>query len=343
MDFPRVKKTLRGLLISIERLAGYSKHIALSAGIVTFASGQPVEQPKVPVDPKLSIQKSEITKYSSKYLLRSAAASLSKAFVQHRSHSSHSSHASHASHYSSSSSPRVTVPSHSSHYSASVTPPPVRTSPSTPSVRVPPVEETTSSTVVLSDYFNDQVRAALKWKLGALTAGSAFTDPQVTVVERNARLEIAPRSNASARSYNGYVSASSWNFTGAHARVDVFQTCEGTANTIFAVGTDSNNWYGFVVESGKLYLQSKIDGRKNSQSITYDATEHQSWRIRHEASENQILWETSPDGTTWTIQRQIAPQIPLTALYVTLSAGTYMTEAEPGLAVFDNFKLVVHK
>jgi hypothetical protein len=178
---------------------------------------------------------------------------------------------------------------------------------------------------------------------GALTAGQTFTDSQITVLEQNARLEIKPRSSISGRSYNGYITSTPWDFTAAHARVDVLQTAEGTADTIFAIGVDSNNWYGFVVENGKLYFQSKINGRKDSQSTPYDATEHSSWRLRHEAAENQILWETSADGKTWTVRRKASPQIPLSGLYVTLSAGTYVPETDPGLAVFDNFKFVVHR
>jgi hypothetical protein len=123
----------------------------------------------------------------------------------------------------------------------------------------------------------------------------------------------------------------------------VFQTTEGAANTIFAIGTDSNNWYGFVVESGKLYLQSKINGRKNAESIQYDATAHRSWRLRHEASLNEILWETSADGITWQLLRRVTPEISLQSVFVTLGAGTYTPEVEPGLAAFDNFKFVVHR
>lgn len=334
MDFPTLKKKLRGLFPSLGRALGYSKNIALSAGLIGIASGPATAQPPIPLDPKLSITKTEVTKFSSKYLLKSAAGSLSRFFVQHRSHSSHSSHSSHTSHYSS-------VPSHSS---GSVTlPPPARVPTPAPPLRSPSIREEPSvpSSVVLSDYFNEGIRATSKWRLGSLTAGAAFADSQITVSQQNGRLEITPRSGISIRAYNGYVTSRTWDLNRAWARVDVLQITEGTADTIFAVGTDSNNWYGFVVENGKLYMQSKINGRKNSQTITYDATEHRSLRLRHEASANQILWETSQDGQTWTSQRSASPEISLAAVYVTLSAGTYMPETEPGLAVFDNFQLVV--
>jgi hypothetical protein len=128
----------------------------------------------------------------------------------------------------------------------------------------------------------------------------------------------------------------------AHARVEVLQVTGGSADTIFAVGADSDNWYGFVVEGGKLYLQSKVGGRKNSIDIPYSATRHRFWRLRHEASENQMLWETSADGQTWETLRKLTPQIPLAGLHVYLGAGTYLSETNPGAAAFDNFRMVVH-
>jgi hypothetical protein len=195
---------------------------------------------------------------------------------------------------------------------------------------------------VFSDYFSDEAVSRERWKLGSLTAGAPFTDEGVEVSEADGTLQIKPRSGFAGRSYNGYVSASARDMTAAHARVEVLQTTVGTANTIFAVGIDSDNWYGFVVESGKLYMQSKISGRKNSTNIPYSPSQHRFWRLRHEATDNQILWETSPDGQKWTERRRLAPQISLTEVFVYLGAGTYLSESNPGTAVFDNFKFVVH-
>jgi hypothetical protein len=201
---------------------------------------------------------------------------------------------------------------------------------------------TTKSTVVLSDYFSNKAVSSQKWKPGSLTAGSSFTDEGIEIAEEDGKLQVKPRSGVSTRSYNGYVTTSTWDMTAAHARVEVLQITEGTANTIFAVGSDSNNWYGFVIEGGKLYMQSKIGGKKNSTDIPYSATQHRFWRLRHEATDNQILWETSPDGENWTVRRRLTPQLSLTDLYIYLGAGTYLNESNPGTAVFDNFRLVAH-
>jgi hypothetical protein len=360
MEFPKLKKRIRGLISAAGRAVGAAKTLALSAGLITAASGTAAAaQPKVPADPRLTVSKSDISKYSTKFLLRAAGGTFSRLFAQHRSHSSHSSHRSHSSHYSggghashashySSSSPTPSAPSHASHYS-SVGPssPPARSTPS-PSVVTPPATNaepaarTAKSTVVMSDYFNDESTATEKWELGALTAGPSFTDEEISVSEEGGRLQISPRAGITGRSYYGYVSKSAWDMTACHARVEVAQVTGGSADTIFAIGSDSNNWFGFVVEGGKLYLQNKAAGRKNSRDITFSLTRHRFLRLRHEAAENKILWEGSGDGQKWETLRSLTPQIPLASLRVYLGAGTYQNETNPGTAAFDNFRLVVH-
>lgn len=167
-------------------------------------------------------------------------------------------------------------------------------------------------------------------------------DREIGIAAQGGRLEVTPRASRPGRSFSGYVTILPRDMTSAHARVEVVQATENTADTIFAVGQDSNNWYGFVKEGDKLYLQMKVAGKKNSENVTFDPTEHRFWRLRHEATENLMLWETSADGTTWAILRSVQPEIPLTSLYVYVGAGTYIVEGTPGKAVFDNFKFVIH-
>lgn len=167
-------------------------------------------------------------------------------------------------------------------------------------------------------------------------------DPAIEITVAGGRLEVKPRGERAGRSYSGYLTMSPRDMTSSHARVEVVQTTDNSADTIFAVGQDSNNWYGFVEEGGKLYLQMKVAGKKNSTNVDYSRTEHRFWRLRHEATENLMLWETSPDGATWTILRSEAPQVPLASLYIYLGAGTYLVEGSPGVAIFDNFKFVIH-
>ncbi|HEX8148482.1 MAG TPA: hypothetical protein VF591_14980 [Pyrinomonadaceae bacterium] len=177
-----------------------------------------------------------------------------------------------------------------------------------------------------------------RWVSGALNADEASYDPQVSVAERNRRLEITPLANAPGRHFNGYQSAGEWNLTGARVSVEVVQAAEA-ADTVFAIGVDSDNWYGFVAEEGTLYLQSKIKGVKSPKSVPYDAARHRFWRFRLDSAGNTVTWETSPDGSSWEEQRRETLQMDITAVHVTLSAGTYKATKAPGMAVFDNFRL----
>jgi hypothetical protein len=173
---------------------------------------------------------------------------------------------------------------------------------------------------------------------GALNADDASYDPQVNVIERNRRLEIIPLADAKGRHFNGYLSAGEWNLTGARVGVEVVQAAED-ADTVFAVGVDSDNWYGFVAEEGTLYLQSKVNGVKSPKSVPYSAARHRFWRFRLDTASNTVTWETSPDGSSWEAQRRETLQLDITAVHVTLSAGTYKETKSPGTAVFDNFRL----
>jgi hypothetical protein len=193
--------------------------------------------------------------------------------------------------------------------------------------------------VIIGEDFNDNSRDSAKWSLGLLNEGSSAFDNLVTVLEQNQRLQINPRAKVNGLHYNGYTSLLGYDFTGARASIQVIQAASGAADTAFALATDSNNWYRFIVEGGKLYFQAKVNGVKSSSAITYNATTHKFWRLRHEAVNNTILWETSTDGTAWTLRNSVARQIPITALHVDIDSGTFQSVTTPGAAIFDNFKL----
>jgi hypothetical protein len=199
---------------------------------------------------------------------------------------------------------------------------------------------TPTPTTGLSDDFNDNTRDTAKWNLGTLNEPSASFDSQVSVLEQNQRLEITPLAALTGQHFNGYVSAATWNLTNSRASVEVVQTAVNSANTVFAIGTDSNNWYRFVIEDGQIYFQEKINGAKTSTNITYDAVQHRFWRFRHDQAADQLVFETSADGTVWTTRRSVARQLTLTAVRVELGAGTWGYVSAPGKAIFDNFMLV---
>jgi hypothetical protein len=195
--------------------------------------------------------------------------------------------------------------------------------------------------VSLSDDFNDNTRDASKWVLGSLNDGASANDPLVTVLERNQRLEITPRAKVTGMRYNGYVSAKTWNMTGASASSQVAQVAipNEWADTVFAVGIDSSNWFRFVHEHGQLYFQSEVKGVKTTTNIAYSSTSHRFWRFRHDVAKDQVVFETSGDGVAWTARRSVPRSIPITAVRFELSAGTFNYNDNTSPAFFDNFLL----
>jgi hypothetical protein len=195
------------------------------------------------------------------------------------------------------------------------------------------------ATPVFSDGFNDGIRDTSMWKLGRFSRPPSYFDPQVTVLEQNGRLSITPRASLTGTHHNGYTSVSTWNLTGTLAAIEVVQKSAGNSNTVFSVGTDANNWFSFKTEGTQLRLERRLAGSTSSAFITYSATQHRYWRLRHNPAIDSIVFETSSNGSTWVVRRTVARQIPITALLVELVAGTSEAVSSPGTALFENFHL----
>jgi hypothetical protein len=194
-------------------------------------------------------------------------------------------------------------------------------------------------TPVFSDGFNDGIRDTSKWKLGRFSRPSSYFDLKVPVREQNGRLSISPLASLTGTHYNGYVSVSTWNLTGTLAAVEVVQKSAGNSNTVFSIGTNENNWFSFKTEGTQLRLERRLAGSTSSTFITYSATQHRFWRLRHIPATDSIVFETSANGSTWVVRRTVARQIPITAVLVELVAGTSEAVSSPGTALFENFHL----
>ncbi|HWS53509.1 MAG TPA: hypothetical protein VN228_05260 [Pyrinomonadaceae bacterium] len=188
-----------------------------------------------------------------------------------------------------------------------------------------------------ADDFDDAARADA-WKLGTLNTPPNVFDEGVAVVEQGGRLEITPR-DVGGKNYNGYVSVAGWNLSDARASVEVAGAADGAAQTFFTLAADSNNWFRFLVESGRLNFQARAAGAESSPSVGYDPAQHRHWRLRHDRAADQVVFETSADGASWAARRSVARTFALTGLLVELGAGTASKVNAPGKAVFDNFRL----
>jgi hypothetical protein len=222
----------------------------------------------------------------------------------------------------------------------------------------------------LSDDFTSSVRDPTKWNLGTQTQPAAAVDPQVTTAQSNGQLVISPVSQASGMHYNGYVAANAFDIRNAKATVEVVKAASAGADTLFAIGSDSNNFFRFLVHTAgaplnlqsdegldslkampdttttttpQLIFQVKINGQLTSLSINYDSIQHKFMRFRHEPpaiapTDGAIVFETSPNNVDFLVQRRILLEKGVGPMTAELSAGT-SNPINSGQAVFDNFTL----
>ena len=220
----------------------------------------------------------------------------------------------------------------------------------------------------LSDDFTSPTRDASKWNLGTQTQPAAAVDPQVTTAQVNGQLVITPLTQASGMHYNGYVAANSFDMRNGKASVEVVKAATGGADTTFAIGSDSNNFFRFLVHTAgaatslaplvkneygleapldtttpQLIFQVKMNGLLTSLSIDYDPVAHRFMRFRHEPpqvspTDGAIVFETSPNNIDFTVRHRILLEKGISPLTAELSAGT-SSPTNPGPAVFDNLTL----
>lgn len=108
----------------------------------------------------------------------------------------------------------------------------------------------------------------------------------------------------------------------------------GSTQTIVQLNNGTQQ-AGFVI-SAAATLHMETTGQSTT-SLVYSNTTHR-W-LRLLIAGGNLLWQTSPDTTTWTTRRTLAaPAWMLSGgLRMYLSSGYYGTETAPGNAEFDNF------
>jgi hypothetical protein len=203
-----------------------------------------------------------------------------------------------------------------------------------------------TETIILQDDFNDNLLDLAKWTRNSLFSG--FTDASVAASETLQRFQVGPLpTGISGSHYNGLRSARSYDFTGAYSYVQVVQppSSSSTADGMFTVGIDANNYYRIYVSKGILTGQAKLVGVKRTLfASAYNSLTDRFWRIRHDKSTGNVVFETGADNVNWTVRysERWNTAVPLKSIMFELKAGTSQVEAvAPGTVIFDNFKAAV--
>ena len=206
-----------------------------------------------------------------------------------------------------------------------------------------------SEIALLEDDFNDNSLDLSKWTPNALFSG--FTDSSLSSIETAQHFEIGPLlTGQSGSHYNGIRSARGYDFSGAYSYVELVQAPSASTkgDAMLTIGIDANNYYRIYVEEGLLICQSKTAGvKRNLFASAYNSVAHRFWRIRHEQSTGNVLFETASDNPgvagSWVLrysERWDTAAIPLSSIFFELKAGTWQVEAvAPGRVIFDTFRV----
>lgn len=119
---------------------------------------------------------------------------------------------------------------------------------------------------------------------------------------------------------------------GASLIVELAQASSDTWVYFYTATAGGNSYSGFRRQSTSLFMFEYISGVSDATGITYNSTSHRWLRFRESAG--TILWDTSPDGLTWTNQRSKSAG----TSYTTITPELY-AESGSGTALLDNFNL----
>jgi len=126
----------------------------------------------------------------------------------------------------------------------------------------------------------------------------------------------------------------------AQVRIPTVPTA-ATGEALLRLTTDANNWLSIGKSGSNLLMRNRVGGSNSDTSIAYSSTNHAYVRIR-ESVAGTIVWETSPDGAAWTVQRTVSSGLaPYTNINAVLIAGhTSAGSTDDQTVEFDDFVLI---
>lgn len=190
------------------------------------------------------------------------------------------------------------------------------------------------ATLDLNDNFNDNWIDTARWYVANADG--------LLVQEVGQQFEVSPLASTAGAKYSGVNTDSSVyqvDFRGKEATLNIVQTVANALGVemYFFVSVDTGNFIQITYQIGNIYFDRIINGVRTSPSLVFSAVNHKYWRLRHISGTDQLVWETSPDASTWTVQRTEANPFDMSAVYIGFGAGTWQSVAAPGTAIFDDF------
>lgn len=204
------------------------------------------------------------------------------------------------------------------------------------------------SFILPSSEFQIEEYLSFRWERSSLTNCTANQSVNVDYNTVNGRLQITPITNAPGTNVNGLKSRYSMKFHDGFVQTEV-PTAPASSVTEFAVGINCENWYRIYRKNSSLVFQSKTNGTQiDLATVSYNAAAHRYWRIRHDAANGQVLFETGEIvknvvptekewKIVWTTQVNSAVNFSLSQVLFEIVGGTDSPVANAEMVVFDNF------
>jgi hypothetical protein len=181
-----------------------------------------------------------------------------------------------------------------------------------------------------TDNFNDNDRDSARW--------AGFGQNLVERQEINQRIEIRPLPNRSSGNYVGYASKNQYDLTDSSVTLEVVQVLNQVPGTFtfLSAGPDDGNRVELGVDRDQLLARLWLSGGLTAlAACPYEPAAHRWWRLRE--SRGTTWWEVSPDGERWLVLFSRSNPMNLSLCQLSFGAGTYMSVANPGFAIFDSF------
>jgi hypothetical protein len=182
---------------------------------------------------------------------------------------------------------------------------------------------------VLADDFNDNVVGPL-WGIYEISGTAMETNHQAVVSIPGAPAKFA-----------GFVSKNGYSLLGCHGSIEVVKAPQHPSTVVhLSFSPDPSSGADLVevhqIDESLAFMLVTGGVATDDCVIPYLPAAHRFWRVRETGG--HLLWETAPDGLTWTVQRR--EKTPAFASTVRVDFGVVPLAADlAGVGVFDNFDM----
>jgi hypothetical protein len=165
---------------------------------------------------------------------------------------------------------------------------------------------------------------------------TTYADSGVALTQTGGRLRILLATGGP--KWGTYTSKDWLDLTNSRAFVEVpemVNTASANADAYFGADNTANNRLTWAQQGGVLYAVVTVGGERTTvASPAYDSVQQRYWQIREACGTS--YFETSPDGSTWTLHASVATPAFASQVQIGLGAGTSVTDPNLGAASFDH-------